>query len=55
MAALEAGTLDEERYQNYKKLLKESAYHQMTYAEKRKKDKQFGRMIKKAMKLVKKK
>ena len=55
VAALEAGTLDEERYQNYKKLLKESAYHQMTYAEKRKKDKQFGRMIKKAMKLVKKK
>lgn len=55
VAALEAGTLDEERYQNYRKLLKESAYHQMTYAEKRKKDKEFGRMIKKAMKLIKKK
>ena len=55
VAALEAGTLDEGRYQNYRKLLKESAYHQMTYAEKRKKDKEFGRMIKKAMKLIKKK
>lgn len=55
VAALEAGTLDEERYQSYKKLLKESEYHQMTYAERRKKDKQFGRMINKAMKLMKKK
>jgi ribosome biogenesis GTPase len=54
LSALEAGTLDEERYQGYRKLMKESEYHQMTYAEKRKKDKQFGRMIKNALKLVKK-
>ena len=55
LSALEAGTLDEDRYQSYRKLIKESEYHQLTYAEKRKKDKQFGRMINKALKLVKKK
>ncbi|MEW6511043.1 MAG: ribosome small subunit-dependent GTPase A [Bacteroidota bacterium] len=55
LAALERGELSEERYQSYLKLMKESAFHEMSYVERRRKDKQFGRMINKALKLVKKK
>jgi ribosome biogenesis GTPase / thiamine phosphate phosphatase len=36
-------------------LMKESRFHQMSYVERRKKDKQFGRMIKTAMKQKRKK
>jgi ribosome biogenesis GTPase / thiamine phosphate phosphatase len=55
LTAVQAGTLDEERYQSYMKLMKESRFHQMSYVERRKKDKQFGRMIKTAMKQIRKK
>lgn len=55
LAALDNGTLDEGRYLSYRKLMKESEFHQMTYVERRKKDRQFGRMIKNAMKVIKKK
>jgi ribosome biogenesis GTPase len=48
--ALQGKELSEQRYQNYIKLIKESAFHQLSYVERRKKDKQFGRMIKTAMK-----
>jgi len=47
--------LSEERYQSYMKLMKESEFHQMSYVERRKKDRQFGRMIKTVMKQVRKK
>jgi ribosome biogenesis GTPase / thiamine phosphate phosphatase len=52
--AVEKGELEEERYQAYVKLLKESAFHQQSYAERRSKDKQFGRMVKVAMKDLRK-
>ena len=50
LVAVQGKELSEQRYQNYIKLIKESAFHQMSYVERRKKDKQFGRMIKTAMK-----
>jgi ribosome biogenesis GTPase len=44
--ALEAGIVSEDRYRNYLKLRKESAYHELTYLERRKKDKAFGKFVK---------
>jgi ribosome biogenesis GTPase / thiamine phosphate phosphatase len=46
LRAIEDKELDEERYQSYMKLAKESAFYEMSYFERRKKDKQFGRMVK---------
>lgn len=54
LKAIENGELDEERYRSYLKLTKESAFHQMSYAERRKKDRQFGRMVKTTLKQVRK-
>jgi ribosome biogenesis GTPase / thiamine phosphate phosphatase len=54
LAATQDGSLDEARYQSYMKLLKESRFHEMTYVERRKKDKQFGRMIKTTLQELKK-
>ncbi len=45
-AAIESGELNEDRYLSYIKLKKESEYHEMSYLDKRKKDKAFGRFIK---------
>lgn len=45
-AAVESGDLSEERYASYFKLKKESDFYGMSYEEKRKKDKAFGRFIK---------
>ena len=50
LAAIKAGHLSEERYQNYLKIKKESEFNQMSYSEKRKKDKDFGKFIKSTMK-----
>jgi ribosome biogenesis GTPase len=50
LEAVEKGLLSADRYQNYIKLTKESAYNEMSYLEKRKKDKQFGKLIKSVMK-----
>ena len=44
--ALDEGTLSEERYGSYIKLMKESAFHQLSYVERRRKDRAFGRMVK---------
>lgn len=55
LMALQNEQLGEERYQSYVKLMRESKFHQMSYVERRKKDKQFGRMIKNAMKQIRKK
>jgi len=55
LMAVQRKQLSEERYQSYMKLIKESEFHQMSYVERRKKDKQFGRMIKTAMKQIRKK
>jgi ribosome biogenesis GTPase len=54
LTSLREGSLSEDRYESYMKLLKESAFHQMSYAERRKKDKRFGRMVNTAMKQLKK-
>lgn len=45
-AALENGIVSEDRYRNYRKLKKESEYHERSYVEKRKKDKAFGKFVK---------
>ena len=54
LLAIQSGSLGEDRYQSYMKLIKESEFHEMSYAERRKKDKQFGRMIKTAIEQLKK-
>ncbi|MFC1901779.1 ribosome small subunit-dependent GTPase A [Chloroflexota bacterium] len=53
LRAVRDGELDEARYQSYLKLLKESEHYQMSYAEKRKKDKKFSKFIKSAGKDIK--
>jgi ribosome biogenesis GTPase len=50
LEAVEKGLLSADRYQNYIKMNKESNYNEMSYLEKRKKDKQFGKFIKAVMK-----
>ena len=50
LKALENGELNEKHYRNYLKLKKESEYNESSYAEKRKKDKAFGKMVQSAMK-----
>jgi ribosome biogenesis GTPase len=44
--------LSEDRYSSYLKLKKESEYYEMSYLDKRKKDRAFGRFIKVAKKQV---
>jgi ribosome biogenesis GTPase len=55
LAAVASGSLSNKRYQNYTKMKKESLFHEMSYLEKKKKDKQFGKMVKAVMKTKKKK
>lgn len=50
LAAIAAGDLSEQRYHNYLKMKKESEHNQMSYLEKRHKDKKFGRMVKSVIK-----
>ena len=52
-AAVEGGELSKDRYASYMKLKKESDYHEMSYLDKRKKDKAFGRFIKSVKKQMK--
>lgn len=52
-AAVDAGELDAEQYANYVSLKKETTYYEMSDIEKRNKDKQFGKFIKKAKKDLK--
>ncbi len=53
LAAIESGELNEDRYSSYIKLKKESEFHEMSYLDKRKKDKAFGKFIKTAKKQMK--
>ena len=55
LEAIENGEVTQERYNSYFKLLAESRHYQMSYIEKRKKDKNFGQMIKSVMKHHRKK
>jgi ribosome biogenesis GTPase len=50
LSALESGALSKSRYQNYIKMHKESLFNEMSYHEKRQKDKQFGKMCKNVLK-----
>lgn len=53
-AAVENGELSNERYSSYIKLKKESEYYEMSYLDKRKKDRAFGRFLKSVKKQMKK-
>ena len=53
LVAVEDKSIELERYENYVKMNKESAFNEMSYLEKRKKDKDFGKMIKTAKKQLK--
>ena len=50
LTAISTGELSEKRYQNYLKIKKESIFNDMSYLEKRQKDKNFGKMIKSVIK-----
>ena len=46
LKALQRGEIDSEHYDNFIKLRRESDYYLLSYAQKRKKDREFGRFIK---------
>ena len=48
--ALKNGIISQERYQNFVKLNKESAFYEMSFLEKKRKDKKFGKFVKTVMK-----
>jgi ribosome biogenesis GTPase / thiamine phosphate phosphatase len=50
LSAIKEGLIPESRYQNYLKMNKESVFNEMSYLEKKNKDKQFGKHIKNVMK-----
>jgi len=54
LSAIEEGTLQADRYQSYMKLMKESEFNELSYVEKRRKDKKFGQFVKSVMKHHKK-
>jgi ribosome biogenesis GTPase len=54
LSAIEQGALQADRYRSYLKLMKESEYNELSYRDKRRKDRKFGQFIKSAMKHHKK-
>ena len=50
LKAVADGRIPEKRYQNYFKMNKESIYNELSYYEKRQKDKKFGKFIKSVIK-----
>jgi ribosome biogenesis GTPase len=50
LKAVADGQIPDKRYQNYIKMNKESIYNELSYYEKRKKDKKFGKFVKSVMK-----
>ncbi|MBP7653108.1 ribosome small subunit-dependent GTPase A [Candidatus Dependentiae bacterium] len=44
--AVKMGEIEESRYKNFLKIIRESEFYEMSYHEKRKKDKSFGKMVK---------
>jgi len=53
VAAVESGKLDREKFDNYIGLKKEAEFYEMSEIEKREKDRQFGKFVKKAKEQVK--
>lgn len=51
--AVKRGELTEDRYSSYIKLKKESEFYEMSYLDKRRKDKAFGKFIKSVKKQMK--
>jgi ribosome biogenesis GTPase len=49
-SAIESGELNAEHYQSYLKLKAESDFNEISYVDKRKKDKAFGKMVKSVLK-----
>ena len=54
LAAIKDGRIPEKRYQNFIKMKKESAYNEMSWLEKRQKDRRFGKYVKSIMSQKKK-
>ena len=54
LSAIKSGELSEQRYQNFLKIKKESEFNQMSYLERRHRDRSFGKMVKSVMKHKKK-
>lgn len=52
--ALESGEIDPAHFQNFLKIRKESAFHEMSQLERRRRDKSFGRMVKSVKKHMRK-
>jgi ribosome biogenesis GTPase len=50
LEAVEREEISEERYNNYIKIYKESLYNEMSYVDKREKDKKFGKHVRSVMK-----
>ncbi len=50
LAAIQDGEISDKRYKNYIKMKNESEFNDMSYFERRKKDKAFGKLIKSTMK-----
>lgn len=53
-AAVEHGELEPARLESYLQLRRESAFHEMSYLERRRQDREFGRMVRTVMKHRKK-
>ena len=54
LQAVEKGTISDDRFQSYLKLRKEIEFHDLSYVEKRNKDRSFGRFIKTAKQSMRK-
>jgi ribosome biogenesis GTPase len=52
---LQSGQISEERYQSYLKLCRESSYNELSLAERRQRDRKFGKLVKSAVKFDKRK
>ena len=50
LAAVENGDLSEDTYQNFLKMEREKAHYESTQVERRRKDKQFGKMVREVKK-----
>jgi len=49
LEAVESGRLSEKRYRNYIKMHRESMFNELSYYEKRSRDKEFGKLVKRVM------
>jgi len=48
--AIDSGELSEDRFENYRAMQRETAFNEMSYREKREKDRAFGKMVRSVMK-----